>query len=206
MPGPKPEMLDAIADIQRHIFNHGPTDFAKLREKYPVSDATWFRWLRAAKDQSPPPEILEAARQQLAERAASLSPEETTAAASAALTVAPAPEYIARSGPAGMENLNLLERLNQLYADAEMLRAYSLNSKGEIRMPMWFSNSVNLRDSLIGKAIKAVREVWDLTRQMEFCDSVLDEIQAESPACAARIVARLERLNAERGFTLNARP
>jgi hypothetical protein len=70
---------------------------------------------------------------------------------------------------------------------------------------MFFGQSINIRDGLLNTALKATQTVHDLQRNQNFWDAVIEEIAAESPETARRIMVRLHRLNSELGMTFDAR-
>ena len=128
------------------------------------------------------------------------------------LPAAPSPNYIARTGEAGMANLDFVAEIHKLYADATLLRTYAMKMRtdpatGEvtesINNPAAFDKSILRRASLIETAIKTVQEVWDLRQMQNFYQIVIEEIGEESPECQRRIMERLAALNARQGFTLS---
>lgn len=187
----------AIQEIREAVKTHGEAVGLKLmRERYSdVPRSTWKRWL-----------------DELA-----LSPKEVAVreakGVAAHLPAAPSPAYIAEKPVEARRNIDFMTRLEDLYADAEMLRAYAVtkgydvegNEITKIKVPTYFAQSIKLRSDLLDNAVRTIQQVYDLKRQQAFYDAILDEIAAESPDVARRITERLARLNNELGMTVEAR-
>lgn len=106
--------------------------------------------------------------------------------------------------------VELLTRLDVLFADSDLLRAYAasvdpLTKTVRIKSPNYFFNSIKMRRDLLETAIAALREVWDLKNMLDFYDAIVDEVAQESPECAARIMTRLNELNQKRMFAYGRR-
>ncbi|HEX5678714.1 MAG TPA: hypothetical protein VFX91_12180, partial [Alcanivorax sp.] len=182
----KEKAFVAIAD---HLKKVGDEQWEALRKQFPnVPKATFYRWIKAVK------QLLGTDQQELTESA------RYALEASDHLPVAPSPEYVAKTGANGKSNMDFMQRLDQLYGDAELLREFGVRD-GKVVSPKFFGQSINLRRSLLETALKAMAEVWDLRQMQAFYDVVLDEIAKESPECAQRILDRLRDLNAETGMT-----
>lgn len=181
---------DVILAIKAAIHKYGIEAGPKIaREQYPdVPRSTWYRYLKAA--QASPIDVAVAQAKK----------------ASKHLPAAPSPAYIAEKPVEARKNIDMMSRLESLYADAEMLRAYAMTPDGErIRVPTFFAQSIKLRADLLETALKAVQEVWDLQRMQRFYDTILDEIGNVDPELQRRIVERLQELNEKMGLTMEAR-
>jgi hypothetical protein len=166
--------------------------------------ANW-RLVAEAKAKTSDPAIISGARRKLEERSARSTQEEKLEAVGACLPAAPSPAYIAKTGDVGMQNLDLLERFNQLWRDAEKLRDFSVTAEDKVKNPIFFAASLNARDRLLRTALDVVREIHDLKRMEQFYQSVIDEVGKASPETAQAIMERLARLNERDGITFNAR-
>lgn len=179
----------AFVAISAHLKKVGDEQWEALRKQFAtVPKATFYRWIKSVK------QLMSTDREELTE-AARIALE-----ASEHLPAAPPPEYLAREGANGKTQLDFMQRLDQLYGDAELLREYSLR-EGKVLSPKFLSQSVQLRRSLLETALKAMSEVWDLRQMQAFYDCVLEEVAKESPETAQRILDRLRNLNAEVGMT-----
>lgn len=198
----------------------GSTNWKDLMEKFPeVHEQTKWRWLRQAKEADVSKPQLVNAKAKLVQKIKKIGGTDRQREAEEAgvekiarhLPAAPSPNYIARTGEAGMANLDFVAEIHALYADAQKLRAYAMKTKvdadGEvtevINNPAAFDKSILRRASLIETAIKTVQEVWDLRQMQNFYQIVIEEIGEESPECQRRIMERLAALNARQGFTLS---
>jgi len=187
-----------IAELRDAIKNYGTEAAPKLvRERYPdIAKPTWYRWLKEV--QATPMDV---------------AVQTAVKAAAKHLPVAPPPSYINERPVEARQGINFMERLEHLYADAEMLRAWSTSKVTDasgkeserIKVPAFFSQSIKLRSDLLETAVRTVQQFYDLRRMQQFYDSVLEEIAAESPEVAQRITERLARLDSEMGMTVNAR-
>ena len=198
----------------------GSTNWKDLMGKFPeVHEQTKWRWLRQAKEADVSKPQLVNAKAKLVQKIKKIGGTDRQREAEEAgvekiarhLPAAPSPNYIARTGEAGMANLDFVAEIHALYADAQKLRAYAMKTKvdadGEvtevINNPAAFDKSILRRASLIETAIKTVQEVWDLRQMQNFYQIVIEEIGEESPECQRRIMERLAALNARQGFTLS---
>lgn len=212
-----------LADVATHLATVGSNNWNALLEKYPdIAISTKWRWIRQAKAADVPrPELINAKAKlvqkvkKLPKDARRIEAEENgTQPIAKHLPAAPRPEYIARTGETGMQNLDFVAEIHALYADAQKLRAYAVKAKvdpatGEmveaINNPAAFDKSIVRRASLLETAIKAVQEVWDLRTMQNFYETIIDEIGKESPECQRRIMQRLAELNGRTGMTLSMR-
>lgn len=187
----------AFTEIATLLANGDETGVTRLRDKYQsVPRASWFRWVRSVKQLVG---HVDQKTQRLDESAA------IALQASEHLPAAPSPDYVGKT-PTAKGNLDFMQKLDELYSDAEKLRAFAIDEKtGRIKLPKYLAQSVSLRQRLLDTGLKAMQEIWDLRRMQSFYDSVLEEISKESPECAQRIMERLKNLNAEVGMTYEAR-
>lgn len=188
----------AVKELKDAIDKYGKEGGVKLvRELYPdIPRATWKDWVDTA-NAGPMDIAVEKAKK-----------------AAKHLPVAPPPEYISEKPVEARQGINFMERLEHLYADAEMLRAWSVTrvtdntsgeSKEQIKVPTFFSQSIKLRSDLLETAVRTIQQFYDLRRMQRFYDTILEEISAESPEVALRITERLAKLDAEIGMTVDAR-
>lgn len=198
----------------------GSTNWKDLFARFPdVHEQNMWRWIRALKQADVSKPQLINAKAKLVQKIKKIGGTDRQREAEDAgvekiarhLPAAPSPNYIARTGEAGMANLDFVAEIHALYADAQKLRAYAMKTKvdanGEvtevINNPAAFDKSILRRASLIETAIKTVQEVWDLRQMQNFYQIIIEEIGEESPECQRRIMERLAALNARQGFTLS---
>lgn len=199
----------------------GSTNWKDLFARFPdVHEQNMWRWIRALKKAEVSKPQLINAKAKLVQKIKKIGGTDRQREAEANgteriakhLPAAPSPNYIARTGEAGMANLDFVAEIHKLYADATLLRTYAMKMRtdpatGEvtesINNPAAFDKSILRRASLIETAIKTVQEVWDLRQMQNFYQIVIEEISAESPECQRRIMERLAALNARQGFTLS---
>lgn len=188
---------NAVKELKDSIEKYGKEGGVKIvRELYPdVPRATWKDWVDTAS--AGPMDIAV----------------EKAMKAAKHLPVAPPPEYILEKPVEARQGIDFMARLEHLYADAELLRAWSMSSvttadgktSEKIKVPTFFSQSIKLRSDLLETAVRTIQQFYDLRRMQRFYDTILEEISAESPEVALRITERLAKLDAESGMTIDAR-
>jgi hypothetical protein len=97
---------------------------------------------------------------------------------------------------AALGGLDYLAALRILYHDANMLRAHALNVDQSVRNPAVLDRSIRTRLKLLSQAVRLERQIQDLVCVQNFFDAIVDEIAAEAPMAAHRIIGRLRNLNA----------
>lgn len=212
--------VEFFAAVKRHMATVGSTNWNDVLDQFediPIS--TRWRWIREVKGADPSrPELINA-KAKIAQKIKKVGQTDRfkemkgngTQPIAEHLPAAPSPNYIARTGEQGLQNLDFVAEIYKLYADAQMLRAYGIkmkpNEDGEmveaIHNPAAFDKSIVRRASLLETAIKAVQEVWDLRTMQAFYQTIIEEIGQESPETQRRIMERLAALNAKQGFTLS---
>jgi hypothetical protein len=208
--------------VAQHLATVGANNWKVVLYQFPdVPEPTKWRWIREAKSADVPrPELINS-RAKLVQKVKKLPPDARTAESrengtehiAKQLPAAPRPEYIARTGEAGLQTLDFVAEIHRLYADASMLRAYAMKNKTDadgvvteaINNPVAFDKSIVRRAGLLETAIKAVQEVWDLRTMQNFYETIIDEIGKESPETQKRIMVRLADLNSKSGMTMSMR-
>lgn len=198
---------EARTAIERHIAEVGPNKFDDLRKQFAdIPHATWYRMLRKAKTGRARPKAVKRARTIIDE---SIGKQAIMERASRTLPEAPSPEFVARGGVRAIADFNFMAQASEIYADAQLLREHSSKvEEGEdgvsvrkITLPRSFSSSINQRARLMDTFLSIMARAYEFDRIREFYRTIMEEIAAESPACAARIAGRMEDLNARQGFT-----
>lgn len=196
-----PKKDEALEAINAHLRDVGPKEWDRLESKFPdVPKATLWRWIKQVRDKAsdaPSRQKLQAAKKKVRQVV------DDVRQAGGVLPATPSPSYMAANGAEAEASINFLGRINTLYADAEKLRDYSVNDAGGIKMPLFFSQSIKLRQSLLATALATMQEIYDLRKVQGFNDAILEAIAEESPETARRIVERLHRLDRERGITID---
>lgn len=202
-----PLRLEAVEFIRQHLFEHGTEDLRPIYEHWEargVPHNTVWGWIRQVKMAGPGKPQLQAAALRIEE---ALADEDI----GQHLPAAPSPAYIASSGQRGLRNLDILAGLQRAQADCDMLRDHSIKmvadpDTGEereaIKNPLLFEKQISRRLNVMETALKAMNEVWNLRQMQAFYETVIEEIQAESPETARRIMLRLAKLNSRTGMTL----
>jgi hypothetical protein len=196
-----PELrLKILDDIANHLSRTGPRDWEAIRARWPdLSRATFFRLVKAVRGRPAAPDRLKEARRELEERAAAATSEGD--GKGSPLPMPPSADWLAKSGDVGRGQLDLMGQLRRLFDDAERLRTFSLSPDGKaVRNPLYFLQAASLSDKLVNTALRAWREIYDIQRMQNFYNAIIEEIAAESPDCAGRIMERLARINAEWGM------
>lgn len=189
----------AMRAIAEHIAEHGPGNWGAVRSKYPeIPEASWWRLVKRVREGKPSPEALKKATQKI-QRHLKKSPP-TAEEVAAHLPAAPSPEFIARNGAAGLRQFDVMRELHVLFSDALLLREFSLNNEGKVRIPMYFEKSIRVRTDILETGLDAAREIWDLERIQTFHQSIVDAIREVSPEVAHAIVERMHEVSREHGW------
>lgn len=85
-------------------------------------------------------------------------------------------------------------------ANANEVVAHARAADGKVRQPKLLLHASRLMAETLRTAAAVSAVLYDERRVRDFYRSIMEEIAAESPACAARIAARLEALNARAGL------
>jgi len=210
-----PRRAEAEAAIRVHLSTRGNGDWEAVLTQFPdVSAPSMWRWIREVKAGAPEGAQLKTAVSRIRRSLKDDKVYRTEEASQQAvrhiadqLPAAPRPEYIARTGSAGLENIDFVREIRHLYSDALMLRAYCTKVDAEtgqesIKQPMLFEKQIARRASLIETSIKTVQELWDLRTMQGFYQAIIEEIGKEAPDVQHRIMDRLRALNNERGMTM----
>ena len=87
-----------------------------------------------------------------------------------------------------------------LWADVDTVRNSALRQTDEgarVRDPAMLERAIKFQSELMVLSIETMKEVADLTLTANLSQAIIDEVAAESPDCARRIMWRLKRLNDE---------
>jgi hypothetical protein len=187
-----------LADIRDHYRQYGATRWKLVMVKHPEIDERHFwRLVKKVKEGLPDQEILRFAVKKAKHAAKRLVP------------AAPSPAMIAAGGAETERNIDFMMHLQELLADAEMIRTWSMTDMDEdgmrkIKNPMFFAKSISLRRELLETALRAMQEIWDLRKMSDFYNTIIDTISQADPATARLIMEKLDALNNERGLTIDA--
>lgn len=194
-----PRKDEAIEAIKAHLRDVGSKEWDTLERQFAdVPKATFWRWIKDVKDKlsdSPSPQKLQAASKKVRKIVEDLKE------VGGMLPATPSPAYLAAKGAEAEASMDFLGRLNLLYAEAEMLRDYSLNSEGGIRMPMYFHYSIKQRCNILQMGLSILQEVYDLRKVQEIHDAILEAVGKVSPEVQRKVIDRLRKLDRERGIS-----
>lgn len=204
------------AAIASHLASSGSNNWNVIINQFKadMSEATIWRAIRAAKTADVPrPELITAKAKtyQKVKFATNDRDEEAKAIGATKIAkhipAAPSPRTIAKSGEAGLANIDFAMEIRNLYSDALMLRSFSVSVDTEgvekIKNPVMFEKQIGKRTQLIETTIKVLQELWDLRTMQNFYEIIIEEISAESPETAHRIMERLHELNSKHGLTMS---
>lgn len=199
MPRPSdPRRDQAVETMRRLCAEHGLKEGCRLaREQFSdIPDGTWGRWRVQALGRAPEREELERdARANMAAEVRENIP--------AVAELVPAAEAL----PAQRRALDFWRMLDELDEDARLLREFAtttgLDGKRKVKVPFALRDAHRMRCDLIRLALQHAEVAWSTERAARFHDAILQEVSAESPELAGRIIARLKRVASEaeqRGF------
>lgn len=184
---------DAIEALRTLTAQHGAKEGARLaREQFAAVPAgTWARW-----------------RQRAVGNAAGADAQALNSLASEVRRSIPPPEaLVADPVPATRRALDFWAMLDELEADAQLLRDFALTRGADgalkVRVPFALRDAHRMRCDLIRLALAQAETAWGVERAQNFFDAVVHAVGEESPDCQRRIMERLRLVQGEaaaRGF------
>lgn len=203
-----------MAAITEHLNLHGPQNWDELMARFPnVSRATFFRWVREAKDgiesqaASHGTAALKLAQKRIQSRVD--TPEHTQKRLKAQLPVAPSPAIIAdMPGEVAAQTFDFMAYFHKIVGDADLVRqaAVTTNPDGteKAKNPVLLDNNIRRRLGVIETWLHSMELVWNLEKMQELYRLVIEEVGKADPDTQRAILARLRDLNTKRGLTANA--
>lgn len=189
---------DAKKAISKHLAKHGPNDWDKVRAKFPgVADSTWWRWVRDVRDAPASKEALASARKRMS--ALVRGEPDKISSLSAGLPAPPSAAAFAKNGTEAIAALDFFRAAAGLFEDAEKLRAYSLNSAGEIKIPLFFEKSIKSRLDILGKAADLLERIYSIQEQQRFFKAIEEFVMDEPPDVQRRLVGKLRAVGSQIG-------
>jgi hypothetical protein len=171
------EKNSALEDICQHLVANGSKKWKCVRTRYPnISEASFWRFVREAKAQIGERNLVDAIGKGISENA-----------------IPDTSQVI--EGRSNLGGLDYLAALRSLYRDADRLCAHALNADGSVRNPVVLDRTIGTRLKLLVQTVRLERQIQDLGRTQKFFNAIVDEIAAEAPTVAHRIIERLRRLN-----------
>lgn len=201
---------DLILAIARHVAENGHKNWGELFARLGVETPTDKRrmWRYIAKVREGKFEVGHDIAMQIRQAKAAAKKMRLESAAKH-VPAAPSPNVIATKGPEVLRHVDYMGQIRQMVEDIDMLREFSLaydaTGKAKIKNPMYFGKSIQLRMGAIETALKAMQEIWDLRKMQEFYETIIATIGEADPHIAKKIMEKLVSLNAERGFTTDAK-
>jgi hypothetical protein len=207
--------------IHTHLATVGSKHWNEIKNQFPeIKEPIFWKWIAEAKRTTPARQDLTTAKTKLknamtgVEVARDIEARQNGVEHIAKhIPAAPSPAYLSKNGLQGQANIDFLLEFNRLYADCEMLRAYSIKeevigvgqTKEAVKNPMTFDKSIARRASVLELGIRALQQIWDTRMMNTFYETIINEIRAEAPEVAERIIRRLAALNSQLGMTMNMR-
>lgn len=202
---------EIILAIRHHLQLVGPRDYDPLMAKYSLSRATFFRYLKDAREQeeaaaaASSPGALKMAQQRI--HAALPKSEKTMEKVKAHLPTAPSPAVVAASPGDSARAFQFFAFFNSIVADAELLRgtAVARNEDGseKVRNPAMLEKSMRGRLAILDTYLHSVETVYNMERIRELYELVIEEVGKASPDIQMAVLARLRELDNRRGLTVN---
>lgn len=196
--------------IREHLAIEGPRNWDTLIAQYDISRPTFFKYVKevqgiAGSDASPG--LLRLAKKQIKKVVTEI--EDAKSEVVRHLPATPSPNIIAAKGERAMVNIDFMTRLESLYQDAEMVRAYAITmdeaGREKIKNPAFFVNSIKQRRELLETGLKAMQEVYDLNKLQDMQRAIIAVIENASPEMQVEIIEKLRELNSRYGMTVEAK-
>ena len=185
----KQELETAITE---HLIANGSTDWSGVQERFPsVPRATFFRAIKKCKESmgltGKAVKVAKAVKKAKAELPADM----------------PVPAFVkARDISPGKAaaTVDYLAQINEALSVADLLRDYSKNDKGGVKIPAFLRDSARLRLDSIKAGVAAAAFLADVRRMEEFYQAVVEEIGKESPEMQLRVLKRLHEIGQKHGI------
>ena len=169
-------------DIAANLLAGGPRRWKEIQRRHPqVSSATFFR-------------VVDQVKRSQAEAADGLSaePEAINGEIVAGISCQPA-KWAGDS--AGLQTPvpadRLISEIASLFDDANLLRAYALDSRGNIKFPTAFVESAKLRDRAIRVAADWLTGVYGAAAWADYMDAIVEAVAATDPDTVKRLTLAL---------------
>jgi hypothetical protein len=170
--------------IEGHLREHGPRNWKLVRDQFSgVSDASFWRTVRRVRTPTDDAADIHQARKRVSLHVAGRLDRQN------AKTGTSLPEGEFFSG------LNLLRMLENIFDDIQLLRAFSTSAEGAVRNPLFFAQTISMRERTLKTAIGCAQSILNLEYATSFYDAVVDEIALVDPDTAKRITVRLAKLS-----------
>jgi hypothetical protein len=183
----------AYRDILERLQRGESGNWREVRALHPdVSEPSWWRLVRKARQTLSGEQSVAKARQQLADHLAVGAVPVSNDDGRRKIDSERADNI--PSVAAAFRDLDLLGQVKRQLADAELLRQYAINADGKIKAPSFLAQSISLRDRLVGTALRLAEAVWSLERQWQFYDAVVERVAVTSPETAHAIIGDLKAL------------
>ncbi len=192
-----PRRAEAFQAIVEHVRSAEPGTWKAIRDRFPdIPEATFFRYVRKARQAQSGEVAVAEARQRIADHVGAVASHPDVGAVQPDIN---GQGSLVPSEALGFRQLDLLRRVDEVFADIELLRAYAMGPEGKIRAPLFWTQAISLKDRSIGTALKCASAALSMERVIDFMDDVVAEVAAESPEAARKIIVRLTRFSASGG-------
>lgn len=211
-----PEATACIAACREHILIDGGGDLPSVRAKFPgMSPGTFYRLVDIARQDIEASAVTEQTPGALRDAQARIrarieTPKQQERRLKTMLPASPSPAVVASmSGPAQSRVFDFLGYFMRTVTDADLVRGRAVQVQPDgtekVVNPMLLNSSVRTRLSVLDTYLSALGEFYNLEKLQALYEIVIEEVGKESPGAKAAILARLRKLNNERGLTMAAR-
>ncbi|MCL2307086.1 MAG: hypothetical protein FWC38_02395 [Proteobacteria bacterium] len=193
----------AITAIREHLAEYGSCKWGLIRPRFQdVPDATWWNWVRIAKDKNAVNSLLNVAKK---------AAKKTTRKKKAPPVIVPQNTKASPITPDTLienlqraRNVDILNEIQQALLGCEKLERFASHESGEIKLHKAYQSAQMLRLRAVDVYIAAFRAVWDIQRIQLLHNLVVEAVGSASPEMARRIMERLEAADA--AYSLAATP
>lgn len=183
--------------VAEHLLSNGSADWSAVRAAFPeVSDSTFWRVVRSQKKEHGLGAGDAKAKAVKVAKAVKKAREELPAE-----MVVPAYVRSRNTTPEkAAATVDYLAQINEALSVADLLRDYSKNDKGGVKIPAFLRDSARLRLDSIKAGVAAAAFLADVRRMEEFYQAVVEEIGKESPEMQLRVLKRLHEIGQKHGI------
>jgi hypothetical protein len=208
--------LRVCLDIRAHMEVHGRKNWNLVRERPEYAHIIgksagasgkrqFYRWVDDVSKLPPLDKTRPRAAREIVQDAMYKASKRSRILANTQIPWPISPAYILRAGQDVEKNLDLLDAVQEVLADAELMREYALNKDGKIQNPAIFDRSISRRLRALVLLSRVVRDFSDYELLSEFyleLTSMLFElIERCEDDLRDEFADRVEALNERMGAT-----
>jgi hypothetical protein len=214
-----PLKVDILAAIAEHLRLHGSRNWKLVRERpefAPIIGAQageagrrkFYRWRQSVSKPMPADRTRPHEGRAVAEYVLADATARARTAAEKHLPAAPSPAYFMRVGADAELNVDLIEAINEIWADHQLIRSCAMEDDGSgghrVKSAKLLQDSAKNRLATVETVVRLTKDIYDIQalhrRYRALSDIIISEV-AGDPDIQARVLDRLDELNTAQATT-----